>query len=362
LEGVPASHQEILKKLCPDLWRDMTGTYVFDILAGAKRFGMERTEGRVHLVGNHEPVGRFAVVFQDPSKQLDSFLTIKDGKVTGDKSVFGFRMKKGIFYGAWREVFEKGVKKRKLSYETYKTIEGFELPTRVTLADEKGTSFTFDVRYEEIKNRSAPKKELTLAEIKKAVAAFKRDWRKWGFLEKTERMKELARIDHDLVSDAIAKAGLKDADPGVRKCAAECLGKLGRRNVTIRLVKAMKPNEKHKAAYIAIVNALGKIGDPRAIRPLKDGFGQIPEPKKSSLEIDYSPQKARIAALAAIRTNDSVEAVLDIWNEAGIHAIPLIQDLQAALRSLTEQSFGHDKEAWKSWWRKNKATFRVKPK
>ena len=48
------------------------------------------------------------------------------------------------------------------------------------------------------------------AEVKERVAAFETGWRRWSEVERTAKLLDLSEIDHDLVSAAIARRGLKD--------------------------------------------------------------------------------------------------------------------------------------------------------
>ncbi|MHC4600918.1 MAG: HEAT repeat domain-containing protein, partial [Planctomycetota bacterium] len=296
---------------------------------------------------------------------------------TGDVLRYGFQEKDGLLRIAWREVRQAKVRKRprKITYGEFKDQDSFFLPTVATFTDPEGGTIAFRLAYDEVERRTERVGDFTEKEVRAAIRAFKKGWRKWDGERRVLELRKLARYDHKLVSAVIAKEGLKDKDHAVRKEAVKRLGALGRKNATpdlIRLYKAtatfeiVKKEQKDRKKmldreiHLEVIEALGKIGDPRAIPLFAEGWGNMPEPSKTSFEIDYLPARKKLNALGRIRHKESVETVLDVWAKGGLHVGTLITEITGSLRKLTGQDFDKDMYAWKNWWNKNKATFRFK--
>jgi HEAT repeat protein len=83
---------------------------------------------------------------------------------------------------------------------------------------------------------------------------------------------------------------LKDEDPGVRGSAAEALGEIGDPRAVGPLINALKDKSLGVRAWgvrVAATEALGKIGDPRAIEFLKELLTE-----KDSYSVGKEAQKA----------------------------------------------------------------------
>jgi hypothetical protein len=130
---------------------------------------------------------------------------------------------------------------------------------------------------------------------------------------------------------------------------------MGCRNVVSTLTKAMKSNEDNLSVYLALIAALGDLGDPKAIPYLsKDFWNQ----KEAVTGIRVA--NAKIAALGNIRSKKSVDALVDMLFVAGPGAMGrLSRSLTQSLESLTGQKFGWDRDRWKDWWKKNKSKFKL---
>jgi HEAT repeat protein len=77
---------------------------------------------------------------------------------------------------------------------------------------------------------------------------------------------ELSRHPGEVTVTALIKA-LKDSDPEVRGCAAESLRLLGDPRAVEPLVDVLETDTEHNPAYSAVL-ALGEIGTPRAVEAL----------------------------------------------------------------------------------------------
>jgi subtilisin family serine protease len=195
---------------------------------------------------------------------------------------------------------------------------------------------------------------LSKREIKALVRTLGRNWRKWKTEEKVAKILELSAIEADGASSAVARYGLRDADSRVRKTAAEILGEMGRKNAVPGLIAALKSGGGDIDVSVAIVRSLGKLGDPRAVPCLGKKWWNL-----GKSEEGYVLAAAKIDALGCIRCAASVDTILEIWSiPAGQHLVRVTSNIVASLGKLTGEDFKMDREAWKKWWKENRASFR----
>jgi hypothetical protein len=170
----------------------------------------------------------------------------------------------------------------------------------------------------------------------------------------------IAQNNDDKVSAAIAKYGLADKDSSVQLEALKVLGTMGRKNVTPQVIAFFQTCDKNIEMYIAAAEALGKLNDPRAVDPLSKAFW--------SRDFDSLSDEARNAkaeALGNIRHVSSVEALMDLLiatggrkGGGGNARGQTVGRVVASLQKLTGQKIGRERDAWRDWWKDNKATFK----
>ena len=113
-------------------------------------------------------------------------------------------------------------------------------------------------------------------------------------------------------------AGLMDKDREVRRYSAIALGKIGDTRAVEMLIISLK--DENPPVRAAVAKALGAIGDHRAVEPL---IAALDEQKDSNTSI----QRARS---------------YEFW---------------IALKNITGQDFGRDRDKLKAWWEQNKVKF-----
>jgi hypothetical protein len=116
----------------------------------------------------------------------------------------------------------------------------------------------------------------------------------------------------------------------------------------------MERNEKEIEIYLRLIRALGEIGDPRAVDVLsKDWWNQ------RIGEHAVAAAKAKVQALGNIRHPSAVDALIETFTLAKEELVGHFRkDVIQSLMKLTGQEFGFDRDAWKDWWKKNRASFR----
>ncbi|MHC4473992.1 MAG: HEAT repeat domain-containing protein [Planctomycetota bacterium] len=343
------THESLHKGLTEavrNFWRDVTGAHWFGILESAADLRIEAEEPFTVVAGTAENLGEFRASFEGGTRKLVEIDFVKlQAKISFvyDTLEDGHRV-------SWREVSYKEKRVLRTTYHVFRTVSGFELPTVLKLESTKNTT-EFAVKYVTVNGVPARMEELDEAVVKKTVAEFEKAWRGWEEGKKIAEMQDLSETSHDLVSAAIAKKGLRDRSPEVRAQSAEALGVMKRENVVPALIAAMKKNEKEIDVYLGLIQALGEIGDPRAVDILsKDWWNQ------RIGEYGVAAAKAKIRALGKIKHVTAVDALIDTFYVTKDEWVSYVKDeLILSLRKLTRQDFRYDRKAWKAWWKKNRA-------
>jgi len=175
------------------------------------------------------------------------------------------------------------------------------------------------------------------------------------------RVKALERAranQHESLLPALTHL-LTDPELGVRVAAVEALAvreeKGARRkavaSLAARLARLSK-GQHEKDELMALIDALGRLREPGAIKALLDPI---------DLETEFEEVKARLHAVASIPHPDSVEALIDFL-ALGRRGGRQKQRGEAhnALRYLTGanpteyEASGRDADRWRSWWKDNK--------
>ena len=355
LEGVPNQLRRSLGAPLRGIWKDIAGACVFPDIEG-DGVSIEGTEEGMILSLTSDD-GDVTRVFFDPSTKL----VLKEERTLGDMTLIiapsyvsadGFlRLESKIVSATGGG---GGGAEGSYVYSGFREIDGFSLPTQ--LAVNLGQSeIELGFKYLHINGEKPESDGLDPEVVKAMVMDFEKAYSKWSKPEKLDGMKKLAATEDPGAAKAIAKNGLKDRDLAVREEAAVLLGRMGCREVVGTLTKAMKSNEKEVNVYLAIITALGDIGDPKAIPYLsKDFWNQ----KEAATGIRMA--NAKINALGQIRSRKSVDALIDMLYVGGPGAMAALSgSLTRALEGLTGQRFGWDRDRWKDWWKKNRSKVKL---
>ena len=177
-----------------------------------------------------------------------------------------------------------------------------------------------------------------------------------------QQIKELESVDYDKYRDTIIAlgklgtpavkpliTGLKSSDVSVRCGCAEALGKIGDTRAVEPLIKKLKDRqeyvvrESYKTIYSQSVRAscaqaLGDIGDRRAVEPLI----------KMLTDRDPSHREAAMWALAKIGDERAIEPLIERVNDRYHGLCEIAGD---CLNQITGVHHYDNYEAWKRWYR-----------
>jgi HEAT repeat protein len=130
---------------------------------------------------------------------------------------------------------------------------------------------------------------------------------------------------------------------------------MGCRKTLSALTKALKANERNVDVYLAVIKALGDLGDPRAIPSLSKNFWN-----QKDIAVGIRAAQAKITALGYIRSKKSVDALIDMLYVADpLSMMSVAAHLQASLKRLTGEDFGWDRDRWRDWWKKSERKFKL---
>ena len=193
-------------------------------------------------------------------------------------------------------------------------------------------------------------------------------WPKMSNAEKSAAIERAAALGTTAAAHALAPK-LHDKAAPIRKEIALALGKLKDDKSVPALLTQLEADADEKTgdvdAFLAICQALGEIGDARAIQPLVHGV-------LSGNRRDPNWQKrgdARVQALGGIRHKDSIEELMGLWQRgasggrgaAGGNGArnPFSSSITSSLNKLTGQNLSEQK-AYQDWWKDNKDRFKFK--
>ena len=167
-----------------------------------------------------------------------------------------------------------------------------------------------------------------------------------------EALAEAATNPDEALAGALIKA-LKDDYPENRKRAAQALAKCpakSKKKAATALAKrlpALSGKEDKSEELRVVAKAIGELGQKTSVKPLLKGLS----PKTSREEAE-----ARLRAVAEIPHADAIEGLMQ-YGSKGRRGNTHHNLVVGALRHATGQKFGKDPDAWRAWWRENKATF-----
>ncbi len=147
---------------------------------------------------------------------------------------------------------------------------------------------------------------------------------------------------------------LKDDYPENRKRAAQALAartnssaKKRAATALARRLPSLSGKEDKSEELVGIAKALGDLGQKSSVKPLLKGL----DPKTPRAEAE-----ARLKAVAEIPHADAIAGLMQ-YGSKGRRGNTQRNLVVGALRHATGQKFGKDPDAWRTWWRENKATF-----
>jgi len=337
-----------LKDSLSGMWRETTGTLWFPVFEAAPDLKLEAAGASTVVSGTGKETGAFRATFDTATHRLAEavFADTATRRWTCDASDRGFRVRR-------REVLVNGSPVYEVTWDVFRCVRGFVLPTVLRIAA-NGKRTEFLLEYVRLNGEPAWADDPDPAAVKARIEETDRGWKGTPDDAKIQKLRDLAEFESDVASAAVARLGLKDASPAVREAAAETLGVMRRPNAVPALVAALDQNEKEIRAYLRIIEALGELGDPRAVDPLsKDWWNQ------RIREYGVVAAQAKIRALGKIRDAKSVDALLDTFTVASDDKIAAFKaDLVLSLKQLTGQDFLYDRKAWSDWWKKSRASFK----
>ncbi len=203
------------------------------------------------------------------------------------------------------------------------------------------------------------------AEAKEALKALD-GWAKMSNAEKSAAIGKVAAVGGSQVAHALATK-LHDKSAPVRKEIAEALGKMKDDKAVPALITQLDIEADEKTGdvdvFCAVCEALGGIGDPRAVQPLVHGV-------LSGNRREANWQKrgdARVKALGGIKSKDAIDALIDLWTRGtasggrsatrGTGSNPLSGSIVSSLNKLTGQNLT-DQKAYHEWWKGHKEGFK----
>jgi len=347
--------QKGLKAPITGIWKDIVGAGFFPLFEDHD-LGLIENENKVSILITEEGKALGSVDFDRDTKialQMDAKSISGRGAVGLSYQVVDSKLRfegKQLITGGGQ-----GRAKSNYQYSGYRKVNGFSLPSRMTVELNKDL-LEFKIAYASINGKKAAIESMKKDDVRELVKKFYSKYGKWTAPEKLKAIAQLEESRHELASEAILKKGMKDRDLDIRTRSAEALGAMKCRNIVSSLAKAMSANEKNENVYLAIIAALGAIGDKKAVSYLaKDNW----DPKDGD-ETGRNKAQAKVIALGKIRSRASVDALISRMYKAKKGKIRSIsRDLTAALKSLTGQNFGQDRDKWKSWWTKNKSNIKL---
>jgi len=151
--------------------------------------------------------------------------------------------------------------------------------------------------------------------------------------------------------------GLKDKERPVALAACDTLGRMPHPD-SLAALKSFYAGEKKQLGkdeegLVAVLTAIGRLGDPKGIEVLVDS------PFKAK---GYPVVQARFFGLANIRSTESLEALFGLMNKVGNRDLDrYMGDIRLALVRLTGEDRGSDPRQWQAWWQSNKKGYQVTP-
>jgi HEAT repeat protein len=154
---------------------------------------------------------------------------------------------------------------------------------------------------------------------------------------------------------AAARRALSGSDPAQRLAALSALSRSTDSGALqlLHRTAGSRATQSDPRYFAEVLSAIGRRGDRSSVSVLAD---------KPLSVFDYDVIRARIYALANIRTTESIDALMSAMTLASPppgEPFVFIDDLRTALCVLTGTDHGPWKTAWNQWWRQNRQGFVV---
>ncbi len=166
--------------------------------------------------------------------------------------------------------------------------------------------------------------------------------------------------------DPLVERSLRDPDDGVRKTAFEGVRRIGHPKLAVPYIRSLRSD--NSFIRIGAANALGEIGDDRAVKYLIQAIALPPASPGGSPGIpnavifsgseiayvkDFDVAVAQNAAAADPVVGTAIEGALLDARVIGVTVVRSAVEMEAittALGRLTGKSFGTHTDAWLLWW------------
>ena len=212
-----------------------------------------------------------------------------------------------------------------------------------------------------------------------AIEAFKTAYKSSSEADRAALVEELAKVIHPKTLAGLGSILATDG-PTVRIAAAKGLGTFTdhAKAASAALAAAFPGNGREEAVQVALLQAIGKLGDP----------GSLPFLHKTFDEKDPAVAKAAIQSAAEMKHSSSIDPLIALLEKlekaakatgagsvtytapsggpivtAGVDALAkkrveeLLPATLKALQDLTQQKLTNSAD-FKAWWNRNKATFK----
>ncbi|MBK7876778.1 MAG: HEAT repeat domain-containing protein [Planctomycetes bacterium] len=191
------------------------------------------------------------------------------------------------------------------------------------------------------------------ARVKAAVAELEKAFKSSTKDEKLKAIQKQSEIVDADVAKALGK-GLADKEVDVQRSTIEALRWMDHPTAVEELhaaARTRKELRKEPPLFAALLRAIGQHGSPKSVEVLTDDVWTV---------VETSVIEARILGLGQIRTNQAVEALMDLMKVAGPQRIQNVMPyFRLALARLTGVDKGQSQQMWQDWWSDNKGKFKV---
>jgi len=181
--------------------------------------------------------------------------------------------------------------------------------------------------------------------VEAALAALKTAFDAKDHRERIGAILEHGWIDEERVIAYVSR-GLSDRDAEVRIVAVEALGGMhsdrSLEALTRYFERRHNKTRRDPELWPRLFRAVGRRGDPRAIPTLLQSVRE---------QMSRATIRARLFALANIRSKDSVAGVLEVLERLEErHREASMEDARTALLVLTGERIAGDEQALRDWW------------
>ncbi len=348
-----------LKKLFNEnftqIWKGITGDLVSEYLSAGSAKHLKEPDGvRIEVLRDKKTVAN--LFFDENEKRL-----VKVESLKGPRTVrtYAYEKQNGKLVVSTETIeTDKSAEQGRsiLKFARHREVNGFTLPTLLTLARPKG-EVMLDITFVTVNGKPAQVAGQDVKDLKAKISEFEKGWPKWDPLQKSEEVKKLAGEGGPHVAATLAKY-INDPEPMVRIEIVRALASIKDVSSVPALIAALDTNRKDKEidVFKEVCKALGLIGDARAVLPLsKNIMGG-----KRGDGTWHAQAQARIDALGSIKHVSAVDELISLFGLCGgahggyAHYRVMVSK---SLRNLTGKEF-RDQNDWRDWWSKNKATFK----